>query len=130
MDRDVIAQAFVESIVDVGEISLVFFDGVYSHAARKVPQPGDFRVQREFGGRLEIGDVASEVIDEASRVLHQAPCVPSYARVDGVMVEGRFMLMELELIEPELYLAEVASAPARFAAVIASAVSRRPAGGR
>jgi glutathione synthase/RimK-type ligase-like ATP-grasp enzyme len=121
---DVIIQLFVEAVADSGELSLVFFDGVYSHAARKVPTPGDFRVQVEHGGRVEVEEASTSVIGQAARVLHHAPAVPIYARVDGIVVGGVFTLMELELIEPELYLFHDSHAPARFAKAIAAAISR------
>jgi hypothetical protein len=47
-----------------------------------------------------------------------------YARVDGVVDEDRFLLMELELIEPMLFLADHPDAPTRFAEAIADAMAR------
>ncbi len=121
---DVIVQAFVEEIATLGELSLVFFDGVYSHAARKLPKQGDFRVQLDHGGLLEITHAPAEIIRHAEAIVRHAPSVPTYARVDGVAIGGVFTLMELELIEPELYLSQAAAAAPRFAAAIARAIAR------
>ena len=119
---DVIVQTFVEEIASSGELSLVFFGGAYSHAARKVPRQGDFRVQLDHGGLLEIEDAPAAVIRQAEAILRHTPSIPTYARVDGVVVGGVFTLMELELIEPELYLSQTSAAATRFAAAIALAV--------
>ena len=121
---DVIVQSFVREIATSGELSLVFFDGVYSHAARKLPRQGDFRVQADHGGLLEIADAPAEIIRQAEAIVRHAPSVPTYARVDGVVIGGVFTLMELELIEPELYLAQATAAAPRFAAAIARAIPR------
>jgi glutathione synthase/RimK-type ligase-like ATP-grasp enzyme len=122
---DVIVQTFVEEIASSGELSLVFFGGAYSHAARKMPRQGDFRVQLDHGGLLEIENAPAGVIRQAEAILRHAPSVPTYARVDGVVVGGVFTLMELELIEPELYLSQASAAATRFAAAIAGAITRR-----
>src|ERR1700722_15705017 len=121
---DVIVQSFVREIATSGELSLVFFDGVYSHAARKPPRQGDFRVQADHGGLLEIADAPAEIIRQAEAIVRHAPSVPTYARVDGVVKGGVFTLMELELIEPELYLSQATAAAPRFAAAIARAIPR------
>ncbi len=121
---DVIVQSFVKEIATSGELSLVFFDGVYSHAARKLPRQGDFRVQTDHGGLLEITDAPAEIIRQAEAIIRHAPSVPTYARVDGIVIGDVFTLMELELIEPELYLSQVGAAAPGFAAAIASAINR------
>ena len=100
----VMVQPFLSEIEREGEWSLVFVGGRYSHAVVKRPKPGDFRVQDQHGGTREpaLPDVA--VIEAAARVANAAPEIPAYARIDGCLVEGKFLLMELELIEPELFL--------------------------
>lgn len=119
--RDVILQPFLDTIVESGELSLVFFDGVFSHAARKRPKEGDFRVQTEHGGETTIVQVRPDIVDQAERALRHAPDVPTYARVDGIDIDGVFTLMELELIEPELFFVQVPDA----AVTLASAIARR-----
>jgi hypothetical protein len=117
-DGDVLVQGFAPEIAVPGEWSFVFLAGAFSHAVLKRPAPGDFRVQEEFGGR-------SEAIPPPPRLLEQARAIVAgidgpwlYARVDGFERDGTFVLMELELIEPVLFLGLSAAAPARLADAI------------
>ena len=108
-----IAQPFMKEINE-GEWSFVFFNNKFSHAILKKPKTGDFRVQQFFGGTIERIDPEQEFIDEAGSYLNSFAPKTLYARVDGLMVNGKFMLMELELIEPFLYLAYHPDAPENF----------------
>jgi len=116
---DVLVQPFLDEVTSDGELSLIFFDGVFSHAAIKRSRHGDFRVQTEHGGTVAHGDVGPASIERASRSLEARDELPLYARVDGVGDERSFRLMELELIEPNVFLAASAGAADRFAAAIA-----------
>ncbi|MGC2197554.1 MAG: hypothetical protein WA628_22975 [Terriglobales bacterium] len=120
----VMIQKFMESIAVKGEWSLMFFAGAFSHAVLKKPRPGDFRVQNDFGGTSQLADPPPHVLQSATRAA-QAVDPTLYARVDGVVDSGQFRLMELELIEPALFLADHPAAPARFADAIAQAISSR-----
>ena len=113
--RPFMLQPFVSSIRDQGEVSLFYFDGEYSHAVRKLPKAGDFRVQEEHGGLLQaVAPTASERA-AADGVLACLPA-PFQARVDLVALdEGVPAVMEVELIEPSLYFPYDPEAPARFA---------------
>jgi len=117
-------QKFMDGIVNGGEWSLIFFGGLYSHAVLKNAKAGDFRVQSDFGGIEQPGDPTVHVLQAATRIVQMVePTL--YARVDGVVDDGQFRLMELELIEPALFLASHPAAPSRFAEAIAAAVSFR-----
>jgi len=118
----VMVQKFMEGIASEGEWSLIFFAGVFSHAVLKRPRSGDFRVQNDFGGTSQVGDPPSSVLAAATLAV-QAVDATVYARVDGVVEDGQFHLMELELIEPALFLAEHPEAAGRFAEAIALQVS-------
>jgi glutathione synthase/RimK-type ligase-like ATP-grasp enzyme len=107
-------QAFVPEIVD-GEASLMFVDGAFTHAVRKRPSTGEFRVQRDFGGRIESLAPSAALRDFAERVLAATPHAWLYARVDVVEAAGGPVLMELELIEPDLFLARAPAAADRLA---------------
>ena len=121
---DVLVQPLLPEVVETGEWSLVCFGGEPSHAVLKRPAPGDWRVQGELGGSAEIRPAPAGLAQSAARILEAAGAGAStYARVDGCQVDGRFRLMELELIEPQLYLGLESSAPGRFAAAIAAALS-------
>ncbi|MFB6125105.1 MAG: RimK family alpha-L-glutamate ligase [Halanaeroarchaeum sp.] len=102
-DRDLLVQAFAPEIAD-GEWSFVFFGGTFAHATRHVPADGEFRSQGTYGGTVTSPDPTPALVDQARSVLDRASAIehiPS-ARVDGVERDGRFVLMELELVEPYL----------------------------
>jgi hypothetical protein len=115
-DRELMAQPFVESIVATGEYSLFYFAGEYSHSILKTPKADDFRVQEEHGGVIRAIEPDAELVQAATRVMCALDEVPLYARVDLVRLpDGTLALIELELIEPSLYLSYDADAPERFA---------------
>src|SRR5687768_3510139 len=111
-------QEFVPEIVDRGEVSLMYCDGVFSHAVSKRAKAGDFRVQQDFGGVVVPFAPSPNVIAFADRVMAKVPGPQLYARVDVVETDRGPLLMELELIEPELYFLIVPSAAGQFAAAI------------
>lgn len=103
--RRLMVQPFQPEILTSGEMSLIYFGGRYSHAAIKTPKPGDYRVQPEFGGgEVEVeAPAAARAVAEAA--LGHAPDATAYARVDLVSDgKGGWLLMELELVEPDLFL--------------------------
>ena len=103
-------QAFVPEIHTRGEISLVFLDRAFSHAALKRPRAGDYRVQVDFGGTLEPLVPGSSIVAFGEQVLDAAERDWLYARVDLVDTGRGPVLMELELIEPDLFLTPAAAA--------------------
>jgi glutathione synthase/RimK-type ligase-like ATP-grasp enzyme len=115
---DVLVQPFLPAVTSAGEWSLIFFNGEYSHAVLKRPAAGEFRSQSHHGGSVTPGDPGEALIAQARRALAAAPRTPLYARVDGVAVGGRLILMELEMIEPDLFLGSAPGAAARFAAAL------------
>ncbi|MCZ8529923.1 ATP-grasp domain-containing protein [Alteromonas sp. PRIM-21] len=112
--RDFMIQPFLSSVVDEGEYSLFYFGGEFSHAIKKVPQKGDFRVQEEHGGSLHSIAVDSEQLAIAEKALAAMPCDALYARVDLVRQGNNWAIMELELIEPSLYFNLDPQSPLRF----------------
>jgi glutathione synthase/RimK-type ligase-like ATP-grasp enzyme len=102
-------QEFVPEIQVRGEISLVFLAGSYSHAVLKRPKAGDFRVQADFGGGLDTMTPSDRAIAFGHTVLAAAGRPWLYARVDLVETDGGPVLMELELIEPDLFLTPAAA---------------------
>jgi glutathione synthase/RimK-type ligase-like ATP-grasp enzyme len=126
MHRSLLVQPFADEIVASGEWSIVFFDGEYSHAVIKRPASGDFRVQEELGGHAEPRDPSPAIVDEARDVLSHAAGPVLYARVDGIERDGRFVLMELEVNEPFLYIGSSSGAAERFADAIVRTAARAP----
>jgi glutathione synthase/RimK-type ligase-like ATP-grasp enzyme len=103
-DVATMAQPYLPSVAVEGEISLVHLGGELSHSLRKLPARGDFRVQPQYGGTHEaeeFGRVVREICEGAIAV---APAAPVYARVDVVGTDRGPAVIELELIEPALYL--------------------------
>jgi len=100
---DVLVQPFVEEVPRDGEYSLIFIDGAFSHGAIKRAAGSEFRVQTEHGGSVTAIEVDPSLIEAGSRVLNALPETPLYARVDGILRGNDFLLMELELIEPNLF---------------------------
>jgi glutathione synthase/RimK-type ligase-like ATP-grasp enzyme len=121
-DFEFMVQPFLPEIASAGEWSLLYFGGAFSHAVLKRPATGDYRVQLQFGGSAVASDPPIELLDAAQRAVDAAAATCfgpiDYARVDGVVVDGRFVLMELELIEPYLHLGAHAPAAARLAHVL------------
>lgn len=101
---DMLVQPFAPEVPRDGELSLVFLDGTFSHGARKRARAGEFRVQVEHGGSIDATQIDPRVVQQAVRALAMLPSAPLYARVDGIVRGDAFLLMELELIEPNLFL--------------------------
>jgi glutathione synthase/RimK-type ligase-like ATP-grasp enzyme len=101
---DVVVQRLVPEIRSTGEISMMFFGGAFSHAVGKRPKTGEFRVQERLGGIITGVDPPDVLVGYARELLetHAPGCL--YARVDVVAAADRFVLMEVELVEPSLYL--------------------------
>ncbi len=109
-------QPFIENIQTEGEFSLFFFNGEYSHAIQKIPKQGDFRVQEEHGAEIVKVTPSADLLQTAHTVFAHIEPMPVYGRGDWVRgPDGRFLLMELELIEPSLYLRTDSGAATRFA---------------
>jgi glutathione synthase/RimK-type ligase-like ATP-grasp enzyme len=120
-----LVQPWVAGILDQGEYSLILFDGELSHSLSKVPKSGEFRVQPEYGGIIQRCDPPAGSVALAKAALAAAPAPASYARVDIVVGEaGELLIMELELIEPALFLDHAPEAAAKFAQAVLSAAER------
>lgn len=119
--RRMMVQPWLESITRTGEWSLLFFNGQLSHALSKVPVAGDFRVQPEHGGIIERCDPPAGAEEVARAALTAAPAPALYARVDLVVGNcGTLQVIELELIEPALWLDQSPEAARLFAEAVFS----------
>ena len=115
---DVIVQPYVPSIESEGETSTVLVAGAISHAVVKTPAPGDYRVQPHHGGRSDPREVGPDLRDLWDRLVTVLPGMPMYGRIDTVIIDGRPHVMELELIEPSLFLRHEPKAADRLADAI------------
>lgn len=111
-------QEFVPEIISHGEVSLIYCENTFTHAVVKRAADGDYRVQSDFGGSRLPVTPSDAVLAFADRVLATIPEPCLYARVDVVDTSRGPLLMELELIEPELFFLVVPAAADRFADAI------------
>lgn len=103
--RAMLVQPFLGSIADEGEYSMMLFGGRFSHAIVKRPKAGDYRVQPHLGGSERPCPAPEGAVELAHIALAAAPADAAYARVDMVRDDdGRLAIIELELIEPALWL--------------------------
>ena len=117
-------QPFLERVLTDGELSLIVIGGRCTHAVRKRAKPGDFRVQDDHGGTVHPHEPAPDEIAFAEQAVAACPSLPLYARVDAVRdADGRLSLMELELIEPELFFRFHPPAAEALADAIAAALA-------
>ncbi len=124
--HDAMVQPFLPSLEEQGETSLVYIAGGFSHAVQKRPAAGDFRVQSIWGGTAAATKPTPAQVDLAEQALAQLNEPPLYVRVDLVEdTNGAPCLIELELIEPNLYLSTHPSAAARLADAVTTQLQQR-----
>jgi glutathione synthase/RimK-type ligase-like ATP-grasp enzyme len=120
-----IVQPYLPEIERSGEVSMIYFGGAFSHAIVKRPQPGDFRVQPEFDGIIAAHRPDAAEHEAAERILAAVEEPLLYARIDLVRgLEGTPQLIEIELIEPDLYLSYEEDAGKRFASAVLERIGR------
>jgi glutathione synthase/RimK-type ligase-like ATP-grasp enzyme len=118
--RTMMLQPYLHAIETAGERSLVFIDGAFSHAVVKLPARGDFRIQKQFGGSTEAITPTEAEKRFAEGVLEQVEDPWLYARVDilSTTTPQTICLMELELVEPSLYLPYAPASAHRLASAL------------
>ncbi len=109
-----LVQKFCPEINTEGEYSLMFFDRTYSHTVIKKPKEGDFRTQPHYGGVEWEVNSSKKTVYQAGNILDKVDGPLLYARIDGLLVNDDFHLMELELVEPYLFFGSHPKAPERF----------------
>lgn len=121
---DVLVQPLLDLSQD-GERSLMFLGGEYSHTVRKTPRAGDFRVQVNHGGVERNDEPTAQERALADRCLAHVPGGGDllYARVDVAGPRDAPQLMEIELIEPQLFLDRVHGAADRLADAMVRALT-------
>jgi len=122
-EGDVLVQQFAPAVEREGEWSVVLIDAEVTHAVRKWPAAGDYRVQWEWGGRSEVVTPSAGLVEFATRVHGALPAPVLYARVDVVSLAGGWHVMEVEVTEPALWLDEAPAATRRLADAIAARLS-------
>ena len=123
--RRMLVQPFMAAIARTGEYSLMLFGGAFSHAILKTPKSGDFRVQPHLGGSERPCEPPPGGMDLARAALAAAPAEARYARVDMIEDDGGALrIMELELIEPALWLQHAPDKGAAFASAVRRAIEQ------
>jgi hypothetical protein len=113
-----LVQPFAPEIAAEGEWSMLFFAGVFSHAVLKTPTGGDFRVQTQFGGVYRAMTAPPSMLAAATAIVAALPTPALYARIDGIRRGDDFLLMEVEAIEPYLFLPHSPGAVDRYIAAV------------
>jgi hypothetical protein len=113
-------QPFERGIVEEGEFSMMYFNGVHSHSILKTPKAGDFRVQEEYASRIRLLTPEPGLLAAGNAAIAAIGQRLLYARADLVRSGDAFRLMELELVEPSMYLRTDPGSPDRFAEAIAA----------
>ena len=125
---EAMVQAFLPSVVEEGEYSFLYFGGQFSHGLIKRAKKGDYRIQSIYGGTEESYTPTQAERDAARAVLDALDFTPLYARVDLLRgLDGKLKLIELEMVEPYLYMghAEGEGADNKAAQKLASALAKR-----
>jgi hypothetical protein len=119
--EDMLLQPYVSTVMEGGELSLVFVEGEFTHAVRKRSAGGDLRVHDDYGGSVEVETPAADELAVATAALAATDHPMLYSRVDVVRgPAGRPMVMEYEVVEPELFFRFSEKAAARLAEAIRS----------
>jgi glutathione synthase/RimK-type ligase-like ATP-grasp enzyme len=113
-----LVQAYVRSIENDGEVSLIFIEGELSHGVRKTPRIGDFRIQQQFGGTYTSWNPDDAALAVASAAVAAIPGAPLIARIDMLHDGSGYRVIEAEVIEPDLYFSTAPDTPHLLAQAI------------
>jgi glutathione synthase/RimK-type ligase-like ATP-grasp enzyme len=116
--RDMLVQEYIPEIASAGEWSLIYLGGEFSHAVRKLPRSGDFRVQHEYGGSAQLATAPELMLNTAASILRHFAPQALYCRADVVPRQKGVTLMELELIDPVLHFELAPAAAERMAELL------------
>ena len=123
-EKELLLQEFMPEIQSLGETSFIFFNKKFSHAVNKKPVAGDFRIQVQFGGKYTLIEPSSNLVAQAQKIVNRYPDDLLYARVDGIIIKNQLHLMEVECIEPDLYLNLSDGATERFTQAIIKSIQQ------
>lgn len=113
---EMMLQPYYPSVEDEGEYSVILIDGEPTHAVRKVPVAGDYRVQDDYGAHDEPATLDDKEIRVASHAMTAVGMPLLYARADFLRdPDGRLRMNELELVEPSLFFRHGPAAAERLA---------------
>ncbi len=116
----VIVQEFIPEIQTQGEWSFIYFNRIFSHAILKKTAKQEFKVQERFGGSVKAINPSTKILNTSNEILKKLPYDLLYARIDAIITNSEFYIMELELFEPSLFLAYNEKATDNFCQAIKS----------
>ena len=117
VNESMLLQPYLRSVETEGELSVIMIDGEFTHAVRKTPVRGDYRVQDDFGGSDEPARLSDDELSLARAIVEKIDVEWLYARVDFLRDHnGELKLSELELVEPSLFFRHCLHAAHRLAA--------------
>ena len=122
---DAVIQPYLCDVEDRGEVSVICIDGVMTHAVHKLPAPGEFRIHDHWGGTAELVDPEPAVVEITRAALAMLRSTPLYARVDVLFDGDGPLVVELDLVEPYLYLEMAPEAAERLAGQIVRRAGER-----
>ncbi len=101
---DFMVQPYLKEVGIGGEFSYIFFSNGYRYAVKKLPKEGDYRVQVQFGGKYSLHEADGDEWRQISDIRDRLNLPFLYMRIDGIWIGTEFQVMEIEMIEPDLYL--------------------------
>ena len=101
--------------ISQGEYSFIYIGNILGHVILKIPMSGDYRTNYKYGGKEILVQPTQELVKQVGDIMQKVNLPTLYTRVDGIVVDGIFSVMELELIEPYLFLKEHPSTAELFA---------------
>jgi glutathione synthase/RimK-type ligase-like ATP-grasp enzyme len=126
LGRAMMVQPFLQSVAEEGEYSILLFGGRFSHAIVKKPKAGDYRVQPHLGGTEVPCEPPPGAVELALAALAAAPAEAAYARVDMVRDnDGKLAIIELELIEPSLWLQHAPDGGESFVSAVRASLPQK-----
>ncbi len=112
-------QPYLSAVETEGELSVILIDGQVSHCVRKIPVPGDYRVQDDFGASDEPIELSAPDLDLARSIVAKVDWPWLYGRVDFLRdSQGQLRLSELEMVEPSFFFRHCPGAADRLAAAL------------
>lgn len=112
-----LVQPYYDAVESFGEVSAIYIDGAFSHGVRKIPVPGDYRVQDDYGASDEPYTFTPDEMKQLESIIDAADArTLLYSRVDLLRSPaGDLHLTELELVEPSLFFRHCDAAADRLA---------------
>lgn len=121
-DGGVLLQEYIPSVTEKGEWSFIFTGNSLSHTVKKLPDNGDYRVQKALGGKRIYEEPPKSYIRQANDYVKKITDPYLYLRLDGLIHEGQLLVLEAEMTEPRLYMEQSTNAAENLAEAVDTAI--------